>query len=146
VLRHPVIKCTEDLRIGVIPKLTERLAEADKHSTLIPFREIRNILEQHGPGSDPLNHLYEAAPQIGARVLLRPGTSLDQAPYSRPPRPRKGLARDAARNEVNGCHAPGAEVFDEIGWVRQVTEIRKTRKIRGIGLDGSGIRIGANQY
>src|SRR5262249_26542315 len=101
LLRHSVLERREHRRVDAIAGCSKTFEQARENDTIVPPREVWNILNEHGARFQFCDHLEEGSPKPRSRILCFPdprGNQLSQPGLSSP---GEWLTGHTTRNEVH---------------------------------------------
>jgi hypothetical protein len=113
MLWNSVVEGIEEHGIGLIAEPIECLAYASEDRPIVPNGEVRDVLQEHGPGLEPSHDLDETAPQAGTWVQGGSSAFVNQATDLGSPSTRERLAGNAAGDEIDAVDTPSAHLVQE---------------------------------
>jgi hypothetical protein len=142
MLRHTVAMSVEDTGIWVIAALAQRLHDSNQNRAVIPPRHVGHVLQQDESGSEVLDDLDEASPQLRPAI---DGLSLSrryEAADLRAAGTGEGLARWAPCNDLRLVNSSVREKVDEVGRIGEVSTESKWPQIGILCPQSRRVRIG----
>ena len=132
--------------IGGMPHDGDGFLPTDEDGAVLPGRKVRDVLQQNGTRFHSLDHVDKAPPHLRAGIVGRTLPRLDQAPELGLPGPGKGLAGNAASDQVDLSDAPRVKVIQEVLRVGKIPLISESAKIGDMRLNRRGVVIRPNEH
>ena len=141
MLGNTILPCLQHLHVHFIPAALQLIHQGDQQRPSLSSGEIGDILKQHGPRIQPVNHGKETLPQVGP-IIENPTVARPyQVAYFGNAGPGERLAGRPSGQEVNVFNAPFIQLVDEVRRVSKVPCPCEALNVRGMGFGCNRVEV-----